>query len=426
MSIAPPSQRHFSSLARRLGRIFAHAFYHHREAFEQAEAESSLYERFLALTSKFKLVPSEFLVIPPRMQAFHDGQERERGREDEPHSEPDVQETQELAEESDDRQWGTMQSSSSAVGLNVNAGRGDSPPGSEGPARNPSPRKGRSRTDTMVHSDVANVVEELAKSEGFSEADLDRAIAQERLLATVEQGFPEPSSDGSEPFASLGRQATIKFPEGESLRDQSLKILLKQLDESEPEPESVTTGEDSKVEAQPPEPEETLDNVPVAVLSEEPLQEEEVSAVAGQSQDLEEDVEPLASLAPETEPIPPPDAAEEPSASFPEPSPEVVAPPSTLATSEQPEDTEPADDTSLLAAKEDPEELPEEVEPKASVPEAIHVTIEVSEADASSPQETEAVALPEEPSQPATEDTEPAEKPEESEESPQDPEPSES
>ncbi|PPQ71578.1 hypothetical protein CVT24_006433 [Panaeolus cyanescens] len=64
LQIPQTSHRHFSSLARRLGRIFAHAYFHHREAFEQAEAESSLYARFLALTSKFDLVPSEFLVIP--------------------------------------------------------------------------------------------------------------------------------------------------------------------------------------------------------------------------------------------------------------------------------------------------------------------------------------------------------------------------
>ncbi|KAF9442891.1 Mob1/phocein, partial [Macrolepiota fuliginosa MF-IS2] len=64
LQIPTSSHRHFSSLARRLGRIFAHAYFHHREAFEQAEAESSLYGRFLALTSKFDLVPSEFLVIP--------------------------------------------------------------------------------------------------------------------------------------------------------------------------------------------------------------------------------------------------------------------------------------------------------------------------------------------------------------------------
>ncbi|CAK5266103.1 unnamed protein product [Mycena citricolor] len=69
MQIPPASHRHFSSLARRLGRIFAHAYFHHREEFEQAEAESSLYARFLALTEKFELVPADFLVIPPRIAA---------------------------------------------------------------------------------------------------------------------------------------------------------------------------------------------------------------------------------------------------------------------------------------------------------------------------------------------------------------------
>ncbi|KAF8157167.1 Mob1/phocein, partial [Crassisporium funariophilum] len=64
LQIPTSSHRHFSSLARRLGRIFAHAYFHHREAFEQAEAESSLYARFMALTARFDLVPPEFLVIP--------------------------------------------------------------------------------------------------------------------------------------------------------------------------------------------------------------------------------------------------------------------------------------------------------------------------------------------------------------------------
>lgn len=72
-SIAIPitSTRHFSSLARRLSRIFAHAYFHHRELFEQAEAENALYERFLGLVRHFGLVQAEFLVIdwegrPPR------------------------------------------------------------------------------------------------------------------------------------------------------------------------------------------------------------------------------------------------------------------------------------------------------------------------------------------------------------------------
>lgn len=53
----------YGSIPRHLGRIFAHAYFHHREVFEQAEAESSLYARFLAITYKYDLVPPEFLVI---------------------------------------------------------------------------------------------------------------------------------------------------------------------------------------------------------------------------------------------------------------------------------------------------------------------------------------------------------------------------
>ncbi|KDN34773.1 hypothetical protein RSAG8_12146, partial [Rhizoctonia solani AG-8 WAC10335] len=64
LSVPQSSYRHFSSLARRLSRIFAHAYYHHRELFSQAEAESSLYARFLALSQQHSLVPAELLVIP--------------------------------------------------------------------------------------------------------------------------------------------------------------------------------------------------------------------------------------------------------------------------------------------------------------------------------------------------------------------------
>ncbi|KAF8340703.1 uncharacterized protein EI90DRAFT_2101331 [Cantharellus anzutake] len=64
ISIPNPSRKHFLSLARRLSRIFAHAYFHHREAFEQCEAETSLCSRFHELCRKFDLVPVEFLVPP--------------------------------------------------------------------------------------------------------------------------------------------------------------------------------------------------------------------------------------------------------------------------------------------------------------------------------------------------------------------------
>jgi len=46
IAIPSSSVKHFASLARRLSRIFAHAYFHHREIFESAEADNALYERY--------------------------------------------------------------------------------------------------------------------------------------------------------------------------------------------------------------------------------------------------------------------------------------------------------------------------------------------------------------------------------------------
>lgn len=183
LSIPPTSYRHFSSLARRLGRIFAHAYFHHREAFEQAEAESSLYARFLKLTGQFDLVPTEFLVIPP--SAVLSGR---KGRDE------DVEPPRLLAaavnppREQEDQNTHTVEQ---AQPPNV---REKSPPGlsNDSPIGTDSPRRlGRNRTDTMVFSEAYNVAEELAKGgdHGVSESDA--------LLHTALSAEPESCSQGS-------------------------------------------------------------------------------------------------------------------------------------------------------------------------------------------------------------------------------------
>ncbi|KAG1722634.1 Mob1/phocein, partial [Suillus paluster] len=155
LSIPPTSYRHFSSLARRLGRIFAHAYFHHREAFEQAEVESSLYARFLKLTGQFDLVPTEFLVIPP--SAALPGR---KGHDE------DVEPPRLLAAAVNpqrEREDQNIHTTEQAQPPNV---RGKSPPGlsSDSPISTDSPRRlGRNRTDTMVFSEAYNVAEELAK-----------------------------------------------------------------------------------------------------------------------------------------------------------------------------------------------------------------------------------------------------------------------
>ncbi|KAI8050398.1 Mob1/phocein [Syncephalis plumigaleata] len=63
-SIMSSSLKHFQSIARRLYRIFAHAWYHHREEFNSFESESYLYSRFVAFSRKYHLIPDSLMVIP--------------------------------------------------------------------------------------------------------------------------------------------------------------------------------------------------------------------------------------------------------------------------------------------------------------------------------------------------------------------------
>ncbi|KAG8216405.1 Mob1/phocein [Butyriboletus roseoflavus] len=158
LSIPQTSHRHFSSLARRLGRIFAHAYFHHREAFEQAEAESSLYARFLKLTNQFDLVPAEFLVIP-ESAIHHD--DKNHNEEVEPprlfsaavHPIPNLQHDILTADDC----LPDMDQASISRPRVVDAA---SQFGTD------SPRKlGRNRTDTMVFSEAYGVAEELSKNE---------------------------------------------------------------------------------------------------------------------------------------------------------------------------------------------------------------------------------------------------------------------
>ncbi|KAI9318352.1 mps one binder kinase activator-like 4, partial [Dichotomocladium elegans] len=64
ISIPQPSLKHFQSIARRLYRVFAHAYFHHREIYQTFENETSLYARFLLLCQLFELIPSNLVTIP--------------------------------------------------------------------------------------------------------------------------------------------------------------------------------------------------------------------------------------------------------------------------------------------------------------------------------------------------------------------------
>lgn len=58
------SLRHFGSIARRLSRIFVHAWCYHKDVFSACEAETSLYSRFFALIETFDLTATDNLPPP--------------------------------------------------------------------------------------------------------------------------------------------------------------------------------------------------------------------------------------------------------------------------------------------------------------------------------------------------------------------------
>ncbi|KAI6045331.1 Mob1/phocein [Pisolithus marmoratus] len=164
LSIPQTSHRHFSSLARRLSRIFSHAYFHHREAFQQAEAESSLYARFLKLTSLFGLVPAEFLVIPESaIQAdSRGGEDVEPPRllaaalhpnRDSPGNKPAAEQARSIPAVDSGAQVYLQMENISSVGT-------------------ASPRRvGRNRTDTMILNEAHSMAEELVRSAPENEVE---------------------------------------------------------------------------------------------------------------------------------------------------------------------------------------------------------------------------------------------------------------
>ncbi|TBU42470.1 Mob1/phocein [Dichomitus squalens] len=274
LSVPPSSHRHFSSLARRLGRIFAHAYFHHREAFEQAEAESSLYARFLALTSKFDLVPAEFLVIPPRLSAMGDD-----GRPD--HVEPprllgaslDPRRDLSAGAHGDPNEW-------SLSDRHVGRERLDdrSSPAPPSARRNESPRKfGRNRTDTMVYSEAFSVAEELAKGD-LSEVDIDREIEAERAAAAVGADIPtSAAADVATTASPVDESSPLGPEEQEEEREEeaSQADVEAPVEKAEPEHQNEAAEEPSSQTEEPGAP-QTADPAPEAqsALGEEEATEE--------------------------------------------------------------------------------------------------------------------------------------------------------
>lgn len=62
--IKESSIQRLSSVARRVYRIFAHTYFHHRSLFDEFEAETHLCRRFTRFVTKYELMSKENLMVP--------------------------------------------------------------------------------------------------------------------------------------------------------------------------------------------------------------------------------------------------------------------------------------------------------------------------------------------------------------------------
>lgn len=64
VSIKESSVAKLGSVCRRVYRIFSHAYFHHRQIFDQFEAASSLCKRFTVFVTKYGLMSRDNLIVP--------------------------------------------------------------------------------------------------------------------------------------------------------------------------------------------------------------------------------------------------------------------------------------------------------------------------------------------------------------------------
>ena len=73
-TVPESSLKYFHSITRRLYRILSHAFFHHKESFDDFESQNHLCLRFVAFAKAYDLIPPKLLIIPHITRAHSDSQ----------------------------------------------------------------------------------------------------------------------------------------------------------------------------------------------------------------------------------------------------------------------------------------------------------------------------------------------------------------
>ncbi|KAJ3885668.1 mps one binder kinase activator-like 4 [Lentinula edodes] len=269
LSIPVPSVRHFSSLARRLGRVFAHAYFHHRDLFEQAEAESSLYRRFEEMVGRWGLVPREFLVIPSL------GKENDLSKLDDDSRKREEPRLEAAAVNFDDHlgfeddEDGRFNDKVKPVSILLDNSASSSPGNTSGK------KFGRNRTGTMVFSEASALVDELSKSPG-GRAQVELAEASAQLANSQPSSTAESKTSVAATIESSRASETAEaMMEAEEKESEADAQETQEIGNNEVETSSEETPAQSSDESASPTSEstETSESPQSSEPTEEPVQE---------------------------------------------------------------------------------------------------------------------------------------------------------
>jgi hypothetical protein len=83
LSLLQTSVKHLASIFRRLYRIFAHAWFLHREVFWEVEGEYGLYLFFKTVSDRYQLIPEDNLLLPPEAEGLTGGKSKDGDEVDE-------------------------------------------------------------------------------------------------------------------------------------------------------------------------------------------------------------------------------------------------------------------------------------------------------------------------------------------------------
>lgn len=241
------SMRHLTNIFRRLYRIFAHAWFQHRDVFWQVEGNDGLYIFFKTVCDLYNLIPEDNYTVPPEAE----GQEAQQPGEKE--KEGDGQRVMLLRKEDDN--LGRTFEEPDAPGATTRRHKHTPSTGS----RVTTIAEGTEEEDNRKHL-LPEVQEEAGKKqseESPAVKDAEEEQASEDVSATPretgggqEEKAPEPTEpqpielQSTEPQESEPQQLESQSPEAEQSASR------------EPQTPEEKSSEAPVAEPQPPEPEE--------------------------------------------------------------------------------------------------------------------------------------------------------------------------